>query len=416
MVQGRFAVIRVGFAIDGIGRGWLGGVNYFRNLLAAVDALPGKPIEPVLFAGLQAEPDILNNFLDYEIVYSAIFDIQDIRRIVRKIWHKTFGRDFFLERLLVRNRIDVLSHSGSLGSGAAVPTIGWIPDFQHLHLPDLFDAQEIRKRNNHFRELCRCCTYVLLSSYEARKDLETFSPECAAKAKVFRFSSCLAEKVVVPCLSAVEMRYKFSAPYFHLPNQFWLHKNHRVVIDALRILRRAGHKVLVLATGNTSDYRRSEYFKDLMNYAKDCEVSDAFRVLGLVPYADLVALMEYSTAIINPSLIEGWSTTVEEAKSLGKRVVLSDIPVHREQNPDRGVFFPADNPERLAKILHQVWRDHNPEDEKRKVRISRGRLPERRCAFGESYQMIVTDVVGGRRSRGNHKSDRPLGPHPAPEC
>ncbi len=38
-----------------------------------------------------------------------------------------------------------------------------------------------------------------------------------------------------------------------------------------------------------------------------------------------------STALINPSQFEGWSTTVEEAKSLGVKMLLSDLEVHKEQ-------------------------------------------------------------------------------------
>jgi glycosyltransferase involved in cell wall biosynthesis len=41
--------------------------------------------------------------------------------------------------------------------------------------------------------------------------------------------------------------------------------------------------------------------------------------------------MRASTALINPSLFEGWSTTVEEAKSTGTPMILSDLGVHREQ-------------------------------------------------------------------------------------
>ena len=50
--------------------------------------------------------------------------------------------------------------------------------------------------------------------------------------------------------------------------------------------------------------------------------------------------MRASIAVINPSLIEGWSTTVEEAKSLGVPLILSDIPVHREQNQEVMFFDP----------------------------------------------------------------------------
>ena len=56
-----------------------------------------------------------------------------------------------------------------------------------------------------------------------------------------------------------------------------------------------------------------------------------FIFLGVIPYKDVLGLMRAAVAVINPSVMEGWSTTVEEAKSLGLPLILSDIPVHREQ-------------------------------------------------------------------------------------
>lgn len=47
-------------------------------------------------------------------------------------------------------------------------------------------------------------------------------------------------------------------------------------------------------------------------------------MLGLVPRSDVIALMRYSISLINPSFFEGWSTTVEEAKSMGKQIILSE--------------------------------------------------------------------------------------------
>ena len=76
-----------------------------------------------------------------------------------------------------------------------------------------------------------------------------------------------------------------------------------------------------------------------MRRAAEMGCARSSRCLGLVSYADLIGLMRYLTALINPSLFEGWSTTVEEAKSLGKTIILSDIPVHREQAPENGRFF-----------------------------------------------------------------------------
>jgi len=61
--------------------------------------------------------------------------------------------------------------------------------------------------------------------------------------------------------------------------------------------------------------------------------------------------MRVAGAVINPSLFEGWSTTVEEAKSMGVPMLLSDIGVHREQAEGRASFFDPHAPETLADLL-----------------------------------------------------------------
>jgi glycosyltransferase involved in cell wall biosynthesis len=58
--------------------------------------------------------------------------------------------------------------------------------------------------------------------------------------------------------------------------------------------------------------------------------------------------------MINPSYFEGWSTTVEEGKSFSKRLILSDINVHREQSPN-SLFFNPNSPEELANCIEKEW-------------------------------------------------------------
>lgn len=51
-----------------------------------------------------------------------------------------------------------------------------------------------------------------------------------------------------------------------------------------------------------------------------------------------MSLIKYSVAVINPSRSEGWGSTVEQAKSMGKFILLSNLPVHIEQNPSSSFF------------------------------------------------------------------------------
>ena len=87
--------------------------------------------------------------------------------------------------------------------------------------------------------------------------------------------------------------------------------------------------------------------------------------MGIVPYNDLISLMYHSIAIINPSKFEGRSSTVEQAKSLGKKVILSNINIHKEQNPDRGIYFNEDDNKKLADILMNEYKKFSSSKEKK---------------------------------------------------
>jgi glycosyltransferase involved in cell wall biosynthesis len=135
-----------------------------------------------------------------------------------------------------------------------------------------------------------------------------------------------------------------------------------------------------------------------MDMARDLDVLDAFRPLGMVPSADLMGLMHHSIAVINPSKFEGWSTTVEEAKSMGKIIVLSDIPVHREQAPERAAFFDPEDAAQLADTLLGVWDGWDAAEDRIFIDRAATLLPARRQAFARRYEQIV-DIARSHRGQ-----------------
>lgn len=382
-------MIRVGLAL---GVSWLGSVNYYRNLLNAVWSLPDRQIEPVLLLGKRADMGILAGLPPVEVVQSRWFDPLTPRWAIRKSWQQAFASDPFLERFLRSHRIDVLSHSDFLGRHAAVPAMCWIGDFQHRQLPQFFKRPERIYRDRDFRMQCHHATRILLSSYDAQRSLATFEPSCVEKSRVLQFVAQPHVDGETTELGLLQERYGFAGSYFHVPNQFWAHKNHQLILDALALLKARGQPVLVIATGAKEDYRQPRYFEQLMARADALGVLDSFRTLGVIPYTDLVGVMSNAVALINPSRAEGWSTSVEEAKSLGKRIILSDIPVHREQAPADGVYVGPDDTTGLADAMWQVLTGFEPVADRERMEHARIELPGRVRVFAETYQQFVLEV------------------------
>lgn len=403
---------RVGFDVSSINSSWLGGVNYMRNLVDAVLSMPEPTIQFVFFAGTRSPIEGLSRGRAIPVVRSRLLNKYGPWWTARKLLKWLISRDLMFEILLKRHRIDVLSHSGDLGKRAKIPTICWIPDFQHQLLPEFFSGRERSIRNRYYRRLCQNCTRMIVSSRSVKQDLEKFSPTCITKSTVLHFAVKPLHNIESIPWERVEADFGIRRPYFLVANQFWAHKNHKVIVDALQILKSQGKAVLVIATGSTLDYRQAASFSVFEQYMRSKEILGMFRILDAIQYETVVTLLSECAALINPSKSEGWSTPVEEGKSLGKPLILSNIPVHREQAEGSAMFFEPDDARMLAAHLWKVWRVASPRQETANSSIKV--LAEQRYReFGLEYQKIVDDIVDSLKWTGSTSETSRIPRHPS---
>ena len=382
--------IRVAFFLN-LSEEWLGGVNYFKNLLHVITGNQSLNVEPVIFISRKANRELLNRFPKIDIIESDVFKRGTLLWLFNKLSNKIFHYDYYLEYLLSKYNIDIVSHVSGRLCLSQIPQIAWIPDFQHKYFPDFFSEIDLKNRDKIFMELAKFCECVILSSDDAKKDFISLYPKYACKAKVLQF--VVPFKRFAYIKEELLEKYQIKDGFLYIPNQFWKHKNHKVVLQALKILKDNGRKdIQVVCSGNTEDYRNVEYFKEITNYIKDNNLQEQFIVLGRIPYRDVQTLMMECKALINPSLFEGWNTMVEEAKSLGKRIILSDLPVHKEQNPPGGIYFDRNNPENLAQAISWVLNENNDTDSSL-INNAEDQLVRRKKIMSNKYRDILEFVI-----------------------
>ncbi len=95
----------------------------------------------------------------------------------------------------------------------------------------------------------------------------------------------------------------------------------------------------------------SPYFAELHGIIDENNLQDQVTMLGVISRSDQLQLMKYSQAVLQPSLFEGWSTVIEDAKSLQVPVVASNLEVNIEQLGEEGIYFDPHNPDELVSIL-----------------------------------------------------------------
>lgn len=347
--------------------GWIGGVYYVRNFLKTLSCSEWI---------LNCEVHVLCS-KEHAAVFEPLatlfsyFQIHFRNPSGRTFWVRKF--DSLMKEIEWRFEHDTSRISREIQSDAIYPVTGrpffgvrgkqihWIPDFQHCALPDYFSASQIEERNRVFGIMAKSRRDLVLSSRDSLGDFERYFSGHSCSAHCIPFIADIEDELDGLC-----QERKFAAlnrfgllgedgnpvQYYYVPNQFWVHKNHAVVIEALGLLKaRGGSPVQVVCTGNTIDPRCPDHFTVLMQRAHSLGVEEHFKVLSMVSRQEQLSIMAYCLALLQPSRFEGWGTGVQEAKRLGKRLLLSDIGIHHEQGGADAAYFDPMQPEELANLL-----------------------------------------------------------------
>lgn len=376
--------ITVGFVIPGDGK-WNGGINYLRNVIATiVEHLPQLDVR--LFVApdqrMLAEENFAGLLETPAIVDPRVVGAGSGRRALSAV---LTGRDRAFGDLVTEAGVDVIFETAKYyGHRFPVPVLSWIPDFQHRHLPHLFSRAAWWKRELGFQAQTRSGRVILLSSFTAQSDCIRFYPIVGDRTRVARFVAPVPLAPVIERSRTVRADHDVPHRFFFLPNQFWEHKNHLQVLDALTL---EPDLPPVIMTGSARDPRNPDLFDKIMGRAADLGLAARFRHLGMIPYLDVLALNMMSLAVLNPSRFEGWASSVEEAKAMKTPLVISDIPVHREQAPE-GRFFPLDDPHSLARALSEAA-THPPRSDTDLTALAAGQTTGNTRFAEEFWQAIL---------------------------
>lgn len=342
---------------------WHAGNIYIFNLVHAIAKLPKEERNNIKLSVATRNkadiPDEIRNKVDY--IYHESFYHLVFYKLLRML--PAFLRfKFFNFR-----QIDFYYPGGNLPRKWIFNWGGWIPDFQYRYLPQLFSKEEYDSRETRNAYLAAQSPVLAFSSQNAMDDYLKFFPQHKGNEFLLRFVSNANEEWLKDNPIETQQKYNLPDAFFMVCNQFWKHKDHPTIIKALWKLKQKGILITVVCTGATEDFRNPDYYPSLLQQAEQLGVKDQFIVLGFISRKDQIQLIRRSLAIIQPSLFEGWSTVVEDGRSLGKHIFLSDFPVHLEQNPPHTWFFEMGNELDLAnKIeanLYQLQPGPNKENE-----------------------------------------------------
>jgi glycosyltransferase involved in cell wall biosynthesis len=170
------------------------------------------------------------------------------------------------------------------------------------------------------------------------------------KIHIFHFVSVIDNLTDIK-IDDLKVKYNLPDKYFLVSNQFHKHKNHKVLLQSLAKLKQVGIRKHIAFTGKFPNAADSPYLTELHKIIEEDQLYDQVTMLGIISRNDQLQLMRYSQAVLQPSLFEGWSTVIEDAKSLQVPVIASNLKVNIEQLGQEAVYFDPHNPAELASIL-----------------------------------------------------------------
>jgi glycosyltransferase involved in cell wall biosynthesis len=330
---------------------WIAGSYYVVNIINALNSLPPEKKPELVILHREDRGLELIKEADYphiSFVNTANKQISPLFRLIDRICLKFLGYNFSLKKPLKG-----VSHifEGNEKFSFIKHHYYWVHDFQELRLPEFFSREEAQKRSALPTKVAQLKNATLIvSSQDALNDFKTFFPEFVCKVRVWRFASSLPDFSTID-IGTVKKEFKINDRYFLCSNQFWQHKNHMVILEAINILKDRNLEYQVVFTGKNFDHRNPQYFEKLQRYISDKGLEKWTNFVGFIDRKVQLCLGSNAISYIQPSFFEGWSTTVEDAKCLNQYVILSDIPVHKEQMDYNVSFFNPKCAQSLAEAI-----------------------------------------------------------------
>lgn len=215
------------------------------------------------------------------------------------------------------------------GSGPA--EVITVHDVQHRDLPHLFSRLEkIFRRYAYERSARRADLVITISEF--------------ARERISRHLGIPSERIrVVPLgvdVEAFTPNLGGRERFLLYPARAWPHKNHERLFEAVRILRRTEPDVRLVLTGGNLDALGP--------------VPEWVDRRGVVPLEELHELYRRASALVFPSLYEGFGLPPLEAMASGCPVAASNVGAIPEVCGDAAVLFDPDDPDDIARGVREA--------------------------------------------------------------
>ena len=276
--------------------------------------------------------------------------------ISHKLWFRGAPRLFTAVREIARKNCDlwIFPRQDVWSSRFPVPALAAVHDLMHRyepHFPEAAGFSRRRYRQRYMQELINCSAGILVDSAVGKRHvLESFE---ADPGKVFILPYVPASYIYKSGISSdFGARYRLPEKFLFYPAEFWPHKNHLRLIDAITRVRSSCSDIrLILAGSLGKEYPR------VHAHVEKLGLHDHVQFAGYLPDGDISEFYRRARALVFPTFFGPTNIPPLEAFALGCPVAASGIYGMPEQLGDAALFFDPRSEEQMADCMRRLWQD-----------------------------------------------------------
>ena len=256
--------------------------------------------------------------------------------------------DNVLNRKVQENKIELMWFVTIAYLPVQCPFIYTLWDLAHINQPwfpevnyNAVAGWQWEDRERLYSNILRKSAYIIVGTETGKAEIVRYYSVSPNIIRVIPFPITIPEQL------QTNEKNEIDRNYIIYPAQFWPHKNHICILNALRILyEKYNIQIKCIFTG--SDKGNEKYIKHKVSELK---LDEFIEFRGFIPKETLTALYKNAFALVFPTFLGPDNLPPIEAFSLGCPVIASDIDGAREQLKDAALLFDPTSEEQLANCI-----------------------------------------------------------------
>lgn len=234
------------------------------------------------------------------------------------------------------------------------PSLGVIHDLMHRYEAQFSEVSAFglfSRRERHYRRICKYARGVLVDSEIGKKHVLESYGVLENKLFVLPYVAPSYMHQSREPVGIVE-RYRLPEKFFFYPAQFWSHKNHIRLIEALSSLQSDTPDIHLVLAGS-----KKNAYESVVRKIKELRLERKVRLLGYIPDEDIPWVYRRARALIMPTFFGPTNIPPLEAMLSGCPIAISNIYGMPDQVGDAALLFDPSSTEQIAKAMRRLATD-----------------------------------------------------------